>query len=82
MGSVYVAQDKALSAVKFRRPTKAFSDMVAGGAVHMMSLRDAVPVEGGLPLKINDHVVGAVGISGLTSAQDGVVAAAGLNFMQ
>ena len=79
-GSVQVAQDKARSAVAFRRPTKAFHDMVAAGGegLRMLVMSGAVPIDGGLPILINGAVVGSIGISGGTSAQDGQVAQAGL----
>jgi len=79
-GSVQVAQDKARSAVAFRRPTKAFHDMVAAGGegLRMLAMSGAVPIDGGLPIIISGAVVGSVGISGGTSAQDGQVAQAGL----
>jgi uncharacterized protein GlcG (DUF336 family) len=79
-GSVQVAQDKARSAVAFRRPTKAFHDMVAAGGegLRMLAMSGAVPIDGGLPIIIGGAVVGSIGISGGTSAQDGQVAQAGL----
>lgn len=79
-GSVQVAQDKARSAVAFRRPTKAFHDMVAAGGegLRMLAMSGAVPIDGGLPILINGAVVGGIGLSGGTSAQDGQVAQAGL----
>jgi uncharacterized protein GlcG (DUF336 family) len=79
-GSVQVAQDKARSAVAFRRPTKAFHDMVATGGegLRMLVMSGAVPIDGGVPIIVNGSVIGDIGISGGTSAQDGQVAAAGL----
>jgi uncharacterized protein GlcG (DUF336 family) len=78
-GSVNVAIDKARSAALFRRPTKAFQDLVAAGGegLRMLALQGAVPVEGGLPIIVGGRVVGAVGASGGTSAQDGQVAKVG-----
>jgi len=79
-GSVQVAQDKALSAVAFRRPTKAFHDMVAAGGegLRILVMSGAVPIDGGLPIIVGGAVIGGIGISGGTSAQDGQVAQAGL----
>ena len=77
-GSVVVAQEKARTALFFKRPTKALEDMVVGGKPHMLNLPGATPIEGGLPLVVDGHVVGAIGISGVTSAQDGQIAAAGV----
>jgi uncharacterized protein GlcG (DUF336 family) len=79
-GSVQVAQDKARSAVAFRRPTRAFHDMVAAGGegVRMLAMNGAVPIDGGLPILVGGAVIGGIGLSGGTSAQDGQVAQAGL----
>ncbi|MGV3592028.1 MAG: GlcG/HbpS family heme-binding protein, partial [Gammaproteobacteria bacterium] len=77
--SVDVAQDKARSAAIYKRATKAFQDNVAAGGVglRVMTLDGVVAAEGGVPLLVNGAIVGAVGVSGATSEQDGVVAAAG-----
>lgn len=77
--SVQVAQDKAVSAAIYRRPTKVFQDMVAGAGAgtRALNLRGASSVEGGLPLVIDGKIVGGIGVSGVTSDQDGVVAKAG-----
>ena len=79
IGSVQVAQDKAASAVSFKRPTKAFEDMVAGGRTAILKLPGAIPVEGGVPLMADGKIIGAIGCSGGTSAQDGQVAKAGVD---
>ena len=79
--STMVAQDKAVSAAMYRRPTKVFQDLVAGGGVgtRVLGLRGATPVEGGLPLLVDGKIIGAVGVSGGTSEQDGVVAKAAVD---
>ena len=79
IGSVNVAQDKARSAALFKRPTKAFQDVVASGGVglRILALEGAVPVDGGVPLISEGKIVGAVGLSGGTSDQDGMCAQAG-----
>jgi glc operon protein GlcG len=79
IGSVVVAQEKAASAVRFKRPTKALEDAVAGGRMVVMKLPGALPVEGGTPIVVGGELVGAIGVSGGTSPQDGQVAAAGLS---
>ena len=77
LGSIEVAQQKGACAIRFKRPSKAFADMVNGGTPGMMSLRGVVPVEGGLPLTVDGQIVGAIGVSGVKSDQDGLVAKAG-----
>jgi uncharacterized protein GlcG (DUF336 family) len=81
VASVAVSQDKAVSAAIYRRPTKAFQDVVAGGGagLRILQLRGAVAVEGGLPISIDGKVVGAIGVSGGSSEQDGQVAKAGVD---
>jgi glc operon protein GlcG len=78
-GSVIVAQDKARSAAQFKRATKLFQDALAAGGegLRILQINGAVPVEGGVPLVIDGHIVGAIGLSGGTSAQDGQCAKAG-----
>jgi uncharacterized protein GlcG (DUF336 family) len=78
IGSVEVAIQKAKTAIGFKRPTKAFEDAVLkDGRSVIMTLPGAVAIEGGLPLVVDGVPIGAIGVSGVTSAQDGVVAAAG-----
>jgi glc operon protein GlcG len=79
IGSIDVAVDKARSAVKFKRPTKAFEDVVAGGRTAILKLPGAMPVEGGLPIIVDGKVIGAIAASGGTSPQDGQVAKAGID---
>ena len=79
-GSIGVAQDKAISAAMFRRPTKVFQDAVAGGGagLRVLTLRGANAVEGGLPMLADGRIIGAIGVSGGSAEQDGVIAKAGL----
>jgi glc operon protein GlcG len=83
-GSVAVAIDKARSAARFKRPTKAFQDMLAGGGdgLRVFRIKGAVPVEGGIPIVIDGKIVGAIGLSGGTSPQDGQCARAGLEALR
>ncbi|MDX5339743.1 MAG: heme-binding protein [Cyclobacteriaceae bacterium] len=79
IGSIDVAQAKAKSAVFFKRPTKVFEDAMKGeGGARIATLPHAVGVEGGLPIVKDGVIVGAIGISGVTSAQDGIIAEAGV----
>lgn len=77
--SVIVAQDKARSAARFKRPTKALEDALVGGRQAILGLPGAVPLEGGIPIVIDGKIVGAIGVSGGTSPQDGVCAQAALD---
>ncbi len=77
IGSIEVAQLKAKTAFEFKRPTKVFEDMIKGGAVHLTTM-PITAVEGGLPIFKDGSIIGSIGISGVTSAQDGIIAEAAL----
>jgi glc operon protein GlcG len=79
IGSIEVAIQKGRSAVTFKRPTKVFEDAVAGGRTALLRLPGAVPVEGGLPITVDGKIIGAIGVSGGTSPQDGEVGKAALD---
>jgi glc operon protein GlcG len=77
-GSVRVSIGKSRSAALFKRPTRAFQDLLAAGGegFRILALERAVPIEGGVPLRMDGKIVGAIGVSGGTSQQDGVCAKA------
>ena len=118
IGSILVSQEKGMTAVRFKRSTKIFQDLINGppegnkGSTNMIGLPGCTPLEGGLPLIVDDQIIGGtlnssspsfslssiffssssiiylltsclflfcigIGISGVTSAQDGQIAAAG-----
>jgi uncharacterized protein GlcG (DUF336 family) len=83
-GSVNVAIDKARSAALFKRPTKAFQDIVAAGGegLRILALQGAVPVDGGFPIIVGGKIIGAIGASGGTSTQDAQVAKAGADTLK
>lgn len=76
--SCTIAPEKARTAMMFKRPSLMLEKAVADGKLGMMTLPGATTVEGGLPISFGGTLVGAIGISGLTSQQDGVVAKAGV----
>ena len=78
-GSVLVSQRKAQTAIGFKRPSKVFEEGVAGGRNALLALPGAVPLEGGLPLSADGQMVGAIGVSGVTAQQDGMIAQAGVD---
>ena len=79
VGSVAIAEDKARSSAIFKRPTKMFHERLARGGDGMivLGLRGATPVEGGLPIVVDGKLIGALGVSGGSSAEDEVCAEAG-----
>jgi uncharacterized protein GlcG (DUF336 family) len=78
-GSVELAIEKARTAALFRRPTKVFEDGVAAGGegLRLLRLTGAIPIDGGIPIVVDGKLIGAIGVSGGTGAQDGRVAEAG-----
>ena len=80
-GSVTVSQSKARSAARFKRPTKAFQDALTStpDGLRILGIEGAVPVEGGLPIVVDGKIVGAIGVSGGTSQQDGQCAKAAVD---
>ncbi len=78
-GSVDIAIGKAVTANNFRRPTKAFQDSIAQGGVNLRIVGQPgiTPLEGGVPIVVDGKIIGGIGVSGVTSAQDAEVAIAG-----
>jgi uncharacterized protein GlcG (DUF336 family) len=72
-----IAEAKGRTAILFKRPTKAIEDNVLEGRAVMMGLPGAVPLEGGVPLVKDGQFLGGIGVSGVQSFQDGIVARAG-----
>ena len=79
-GSVQVAIEKARTAVAFKRPSKAFADLVADKQSQYMSL-PVVALEGGVPLVVDGVIIGSIGVSGVKSHQDGQIARAGAELL-
>ena len=78
--SIGIAQDKARSSARFKRPTKSFQDALAAGGAELryLGLAGVVPAEGGIPIVVKGAIVGAIGASGGTSAQDAQCATVGI----
>ena len=76
-GSIDVAIQKARTAQAFKRPTKVFEDAIAGGRVALVALHGALPLEGGVPIMVGGQLVGAIGVSGVKSTEDGQIAKTG-----
>ena len=81
-GSIDVAIQKARSAIAFRRPTKILEEQVSQGHVRYLSLPGAIPIEGGLPILLENQFVGAIGVSGVRSHQDAQIAQAGIDILK
>jgi len=74
IGSVAVSQGKARAAALFKRPSRALEELIAGGKTAFIAVEGIIPLQGGVPIIADGKVIGAVGVSGVTSAQDEQVA--------
>jgi uncharacterized protein GlcG (DUF336 family) len=70
VASVRVATDKARTAAIYRRPSKDFEQQAAAGRPSALHLAGAVPLQGGMPIVHDGHVVGGIGVSGASSADE------------
>ena len=74
----YIATEKARSSALGRRETKGYEDMVNNGRTAFLSAPVVCSLEGGVPVVVDGHVIGSVGVSGVTPAQDAQIAKAGV----
>jgi uncharacterized protein GlcG (DUF336 family) len=79
--SIKISQHKARTAATFRRPTKAFQDGLSATPPNLvlLTLDDVIASEGGIPIVVDGKIIGAIGCSGGTGAQDGQACQAGVN---
>lgn len=77
-GSIAVAQAKARSSARFRASSASAEERLAAGRMALLAIDGIVPVAGGVPIVVDGRVVGAVGVSGASSAQDDEVARAAI----
>ena len=81
LSAIATAEGKARTALYFKRPTKLLDEVITGGGAGLryLALKDFVPLEGGIPIVIDGKIVGAIGVSGVLSAQDTQIARAGVD---
>jgi len=83
LASVDIAIGKAYTAARLKRATKLLEDaVVKGGRTVLLSVKGLTLLEGGVPIMVGGKVIGAVGVSGVTSAQDAQVAQAGVDVVK
>ena len=75
--SLDIAIEKARTAAGFRRPSKAMAEAVGRGTVGLVGVDGMLMMDGAVPVTVAGAVVGAIGISGMTGAQDAELAQAG-----
>jgi glc operon protein GlcG len=83
-GANQIALDKARTAARFKRSTKMLEDAVSAGGpgLRLLSVDGLLASEGGLPILVEGRIVGAIGVSGATNVQDGLIAAEGLRALR
>ena len=79
VSSVLISQGKATSAALRRRPTKSDEEMVNNGRVSALSMPGITFLEGGVPIVVEGEFIGAVGVSGVKSSDDALIAQAGVD---
>lgn len=79
VASVNVGIGKARTAAIYRRPSRDFEEQIRNGRIAALALAGATPLQGGVPIRIDGQVVGAVGVSGDTPQADEEIAIAGAN---
>ena len=77
VASVNVGIGKARTAAIYRRPSREFEEQIKAGRVAALALADSTPLQGGIPIKVDGKVVGAIGVSGDTPQVDEAIAIAG-----
>lgn len=84
LSSIEISQGKAKTALMFKRPTKVLDDAISSGGTGLryLALKDIVPLEGGLPILLDGKIIGAIGVSGVLSAQDAQIARAGVDALK
>ena len=84
LSSIEISQGKAKTALMFKRPSKVLDDAISsdGPGLRFLALRDIVPLEGGMPILIDNKIVGAIGVSGVLSAQDTQIARAAIDALK
>jgi glc operon protein GlcG len=81
LASIQIAEHKARAAAIFRRETKVFENAIqVNGFNYLMTLDGFIASRGGIPLISEGKIIGAIGCSGGTDAQDEIVCKAGLAF--
>jgi glc operon protein GlcG len=78
LASIAISEHKARTAVKYRRPTRVYEDVLQKQDMkYVMTLDDVIASRGGIPLIEDGKLVGAIGCSGGTGSQDEVVCLVG-----
>jgi uncharacterized protein GlcG (DUF336 family) len=81
--AAHVSIGKARTAAIFKHPTKFFENAIKNGRTSLVAMPDFTPLQGGVPIEVDGQIVGAIGVSGATSAQqDEEIAIAGASVLK
>jgi glc operon protein GlcG len=76
--SAWIGPQKAITSIIGRRESGVYEKMINEGRVSFLSVQPVTPLEGGVPIIVDGHYVGAVGVSGVKSSEDVQIAKAGI----
>jgi glc operon protein GlcG len=77
--SSYISPAKAKTAALGRRESRVYEEMINNGRMSFLNAPNLEGMlEGGVPIVVDGHVVGAIGVSGVKSAEDAQIAKAGI----
>ncbi|MES2862391.1 MAG: heme-binding protein [Pseudomonadota bacterium] len=77
-GSILVSQKKARTAARYRIPTSVMEERTLAGRIVTLANDDSLPIAGGIPIIVDGRIVGAIGVSGASAAEDAAIATAAL----
>lgn len=77
--TIQFAQRKARHSAIYRQPSKASADRLKGGDLFVLSMPDAFPNQGGLPIRVEGIVIGSIGVSGAASEVDEAIGQAAID---
>lgn len=77
-----IAVEKARTAAISRRSSGKWEEFVKGGRTAMIKMPGILPVQGGLPIMVDGHCIGSVGVSGVASHEDEQIAQAGIDVLK
>jgi len=79
LNTIEIAQRKARYAALYRRPSNAAAEQLKGGNMQVLAFPEAFPVQGGLPIQVDGHTIGAIACSGAPSEVDEAIAQAAID---
>jgi glc operon protein GlcG len=79
LNTIQFAQKKARYAALYRRPSRIAAEQLSDGNLQVLAFPDGFPNQGGLPIQVDGHTIGAIAASGAASEIDEAIAQAAIN---